>query len=94
MWACDFSGCTYFMGAGILFKSRNFNPVSYTKKVLKKFEYYDDVYRIIRLKMEGNLSTVIHFPLLMRMYINMKKEEQRFGFEINFEKMNRLIKAL
>jgi flavin-dependent dehydrogenase len=77
-----------------LFKSRNFNPISYTKKVLKKFEYYDDVYRIIRLKMEGNLSTVRHFPLLMRMYRNMKKEEQRFGFEINFEKMNRLIKAL
>jgi flavin-dependent dehydrogenase len=77
-----------------LFKSQNFDAVSYTKEVLKKFDYYDDVYRIIRLKMNGNLSSVRHFPLLMKMYRNMKKEEKRFGFEINFEKMNRLIKAL
>jgi hypothetical protein len=28
------------------------------------------------------------------MYRNMKKEEQRFGFEISFDKMNRLLNAL
>jgi hypothetical protein len=32
--------------------------------------------------------------LLMNMYRNMKKEEKRFGFEIDFRKMKRLINAL
>jgi flavin-dependent dehydrogenase len=66
----------------------------YRKKVLQKFEYYDDVYRIVRLKMDGRLSTIKHISLLMNMYRNMKKEEQRFGFEVSFRKMTRLVNAL
>jgi flavin-dependent dehydrogenase len=70
------------------------NKEEYRKRVLKKFHYYYDVYRIIRLKMDGKLSTVKHFNLLYSMYKNMKKEEKRFGFEISFEKMRRLVNAL
>jgi hypothetical protein len=44
--------------------------------------------------MDGTLSTIRHVNLLMSMYRNMKKEEQRFGFEISFDKMNRLLNAL
>ncbi len=66
----------------------------YTDRVLKKFQYYYDVYRIVRLKMAGKLSTIKHFSLLLSMYKNMKKEEKRFGFEISFEKMRRLVNAL
>jgi hypothetical protein len=32
--------------------------------------------------------------LLLSMYRNMKREEMRFGFGIDFEQMNRLLKAL
>jgi flavin-dependent dehydrogenase len=71
-----------------------FDYRSYTKKILKKFGYYHDVYRIVRLKMNGTLSTVKHFKLLMTMYTSMKREEQRFGFEISFDKMTRLLRAL
>jgi flavin-dependent dehydrogenase len=71
-----------------------FNKEEYRKKVLKKFQYYYDVYKIIRLKMDGELSTVKHFKLLFSMYNNMKKEEKRFGFEISFDKMRRLVNAL
>ena len=79
----------------VLEKDTNkFDYDSYTKKILKKFEYYHDVYRIVRLKMSGSLSTIKHLKLLMKMYTNMKREEQRFGFEISFEKMTRLIRAL
>jgi flavin-dependent dehydrogenase len=66
----------------------------YRKKVLRKFSYYDDVYRIVRLKMDNKLNMVRHLNLIMSMYINMKKEEKRFGFEINFSKMKRLVSAL
>lgn len=71
-----------------------FDFKQYRKKVLHRFEYYDNVYRIVRLKMNGTLSTIRHVNLLMSMYRNMKKEEQRFGFEISFDKMNRLLNAL
>ena len=71
-----------------------FDFKQYRKRVLQKFEYYDDVYRIIRLKMDGRLSTIKHIHLLMNMYRNMKKEEQRFGFEVSFHKMTRLVNAL
>jgi hypothetical protein len=66
----------------------------YRKKVLHTFGYYDDVYKIVRLKMDGKLSTVRHINLMMSMYRNMKKEEKRFGFEVSLEKMKRLVNAL
>lgn len=71
-----------------------FNKDQYKEMILKKFQYYYDVYRIVRLKMDGKLSTVKHFNLLLSMYKNMKREEKRFGFEISFEKMRRLVNAL
>lgn len=74
--------------------SWKFDFEKYTKKVLKKFAYYDDVYRIIRLKMKNELNMVKHMRLLLSMYRNMKREESRFGFEVNLDKMTRLVKAL
>jgi flavin-dependent dehydrogenase len=74
--------------------STKFDSKSYERQVLKRFAYYDDVFRIVRLKMDGKLNSVRHFPLLMSMYRNMKKEEMRFGFEIDFRKMQRLVNAL
>jgi hypothetical protein len=71
-----------------------FDKELYRKNVLEKFSYYYDVYKIIRLKMDGKLNTVRHFNLLLSMYKNMKKEEKRFGFEISFDKMRRLVNAL
>jgi flavin-dependent dehydrogenase len=78
----------------VLDEGPEFDFSSYANKVLKKFGYYDDVYKIVRLKMSGNLNTVKHLKLLMRMYTNMKREEQRFGFEVSLDKMTRLIRAL
>jgi flavin-dependent dehydrogenase len=78
----------------VLGEGSEFDFNSYANKVLKKFGYYNDVYKIVRLKMSGNLNTVKHLKLLMRMYTNMKREEQRFGFEVSFDKMTRLIRAL
>ncbi|MDQ2684767.1 MAG: NAD(P)/FAD-dependent oxidoreductase [Thermoproteota archaeon] len=74
--------------------SKKFDEKEYREKILKKFQYYYDVYKIVRLKMDGKLSTIKHFNLLLSMYKNMKKDEKRFGFEINFEKMRRLVNAL
>ena len=72
----------------------HFDLKEYRERVLQRFKYYDDVYRIVRLKMEGKLSTVRHARLMMSMYYNMKSEEDRFGFEVSLDKMNRLVNAL
>jgi len=74
--------------------SKKFDFKKYRRKVLNTFAYYDDVYKIVRLKMDGKLRTVRHFNLMISMYRNMKKEEKRFGFEISLEKMTRLVNAL
>ena len=71
-----------------------FDFKQYRKKVLDTFDYYDDVYKIVRLKMDSKLRTVRHIHLMMSMYRNMKKDEKRFGFEISLEKMTRLVNAL
>lgn len=86
--------CEIFLEVLSNSKREEFDFREYTKRILKRFDYYDDVYRIVRLKMSGNLSTLKHIRLLLSMYRNMKREEKRFGFEIDFEKMNRLVKAL
>src|ERR687892_431000 len=71
-----------------------FDVKKYRRNVLDTFGYYDDVYKIVRLKMDGKLRIVRHINLMMSMYRNMKKEEKRFGFEISLEKMTRLVGAL
>ncbi len=74
--------------------SKKFDFNKYRRNVLNTFAYYDDVYKIVRLKMDGKLRTVRHFNLMISMYRNMKREEKRFGFEISLEKMTRLVNAL
>ena len=100
-------GCVFpMLGEGIIpsliccdiflesLESHKFNFKEYRKRILSYFKYYDDVYRIVRLKMDGKLSTIKHARLLMSMYRHMKKEESRFGFEVSLDKMNRLVNAL
>ena len=82
--------CDFFLDS----LGSEFDAKKYRRKVLGYFSYYDDVYRIVRLKMAGKLSTLRHVKLLMSMYRHMKKEEKRFGFEVSLEKMNRLVNAL
>jgi flavin-dependent dehydrogenase len=85
--------CNIFLD--VLDRSKGkFDFKQYRKKVLDTYDYYDDVYKIVRLKMDGKLRTVRHIHLMMSMYRNMKKEEKRFGFEISLEKMTRLVNAL
>jgi flavin-dependent dehydrogenase len=84
--------CDFFLGS--LDDDDKLDLKRYRKKVLDYFNYYDDVYRIVRLKMDGKLSTIRHANLLMSMYRHMKKEESRFGFEVSLDKMNRLVNAL
>ena len=85
--------CDLFLD--VLDKSKGkFDFKQYRRRVLDRFDYYDDVYRIVRLKMDGKLSMVRHISLMMSMYRNMKKEEERFGFEVSLDKMTRLVNAL
>ena len=77
-----------------LFKNNEYNHKEYRKRLFKKLGYYDDVYQVIKLKMQGKLSTIRHFKLLYSLYKHMKKEEKRFGFEINMEKLVNLLNAL
>jgi flavin-dependent dehydrogenase len=86
--------CDIFLDVLERSDKKKFDFDRYRRQVLDRFHYYEHVYRIVRLKMEGRLSTIRHVNLMMSMYRNMKKEEKRFGFEISLEKMTRLVNAL
>lgn len=66
----------------------------YRKKVLQKFDYYYDVYRVMMLKRQDKLSTFRHIGLLINMYRNMKREELRLGIEVNFGKWKKYLEAI
>ena len=75
--AKDCPKCLEKVDALIANKDSKFDAKLYEKKILKKFGYYDDVYRIVRMKMDGKLNSIKHLKLLMSMYRNMKREEKR-----------------
>ncbi len=66
----------------------------YRRNILKRFKYYDDVYKLIRLMIEGKFSKFRHWNIIYSMYKNMKKEEKRFGFEISINKLKNMLNAL
>lgn len=55
---------------------------AYRKAVLKKFEYFNSVYDIINLKLAGKFSMVKQLPMMLKVYREMKKMEDRFGMEV------------
>ncbi len=66
----------------------------YRANVLKYFRYYDDVYKLIKLLIEERFHNLRHWRILYNIYKNMKREESRFGFEIDKWKLGRMINAL
>lgn len=66
----------------------------YRDNVLKRFKYYDDVYKLVRLMIDGKFSKIRHWNIIYNMYKNMKREEKRFGFEVSINKLKKMLNAL
>ncbi len=66
----------------------------YRSNVIKRFKYYDDVYRVVRLLISKEFNKIKHMNLLYSMYRNMKREEARFGFEISLNKLSKMLRSL
>ena len=73
---------------------KKFDFDTYAHTVLRKFDYYYDVFKVMMLKRQNKLSTFRHFGLLLNMYRNMKREELRLGIEINFNKWKKYLEAI
>ncbi len=71
-----------------------FSEESYRDELHRKLGYYDDVYKVLRLKMEGKFSMLRHSRLLYRIYRRMKEEEDRYGFEVSMDKFVKLLNAI
>jgi len=67
------------------------NMENYRKLVLKKFEYFNYVYDIIKLKFAGKFSMVRHLPLMLKTYNSMKKMEDRFGLEVRMNDFRQIV---
>ena len=56
--------CDIFME--VLDRNSKFDSELYEKRILKKFGYYDDVYRIVRLKMDGKMQFYKAFEIALK----------------------------
>lgn len=71
---------------------QNLNDLpAYREAVLNKFEYFNYVYDIIKLKFDKKFSMVKHLPLMLRTYNAMKKQEDRFGLEVHMSDFKEII---
>ncbi|HZW55018.1 MAG TPA: NAD(P)/FAD-dependent oxidoreductase [Nitrososphaerales archaeon] len=66
---------------------------AYRKAVLKKFEYFNYVYDLIKLKFAGKFNMVRHLPLMLKTYREMKKMEDRFGLEVRMNDFKEIVVA-
>ncbi|MHB1909157.1 MAG: NAD(P)/FAD-dependent oxidoreductase [Nitrososphaerales archaeon] len=64
---------------------------AYRDQVLKKFEYFNYVYDLIKLKFAGKFSMVKHLPLMLKTYGAMKKMEDRFGLEVRMSDFKEIV---
>lgn len=71
-----------------------FSESLYRERLHKRLGYYDDVYKVLRLKMDAKFSMLKHSRLLYRIYRHMKKEEDRYGFEVSIDKFVNLLNAI
>ena len=67
------------------------NLPAYREAVLKKFEYFNAVYDIINLKLQGKFNMVKQLPMMLKVYRKMKKMEDRFGMEIRMNDFREIL---
>jgi flavin-dependent dehydrogenase len=77
--------------ADLLINNLN-NLERYRYLVHEKFSIYYDVFRFVRSKINNEFSLVRYLPLLLKIYLYMKKHEDRFGMEINISKLFNIAK--
>ncbi len=69
----------------------NINDLThYRYLVHKRFQIYYDTFRFVKSKIYDEFSLIKYLPLLLRVYLYMKKNEERFGMKIN---LNDLLKV-
>lgn len=63
----------------------------YSERILKEFSIFYDIYRLVRLKIDGKFNLVRHSALLLRTYTYMKDREERFGMTIRGKDLYKII---
>jgi flavin-dependent dehydrogenase len=66
---------------------------AYSEEVLKHFDIYAKVFRIVKAKLDGNFSLVRQFPELFAMYRHMKSNERRYGLETRLVDMFNVVRG-
>jgi hypothetical protein len=69
-----------------------YNLNNYYSEVLTKFRIYTIVYNFIKMKISNNFSVFKNFFDLLRIYSHMKRQENRYGMEIDILNMLKLTK--
>ncbi|MDQ3873884.1 MAG: NAD(P)/FAD-dependent oxidoreductase [Thermoproteota archaeon] len=60
---------------------------AYRESVLEKFKIYSLVFKFIQLKINGNFSIIKHGADMLKLYLHMKSEEERYGMKVRMADM-------
>jgi len=66
---------------------------AYSEEVLKHYDIYAKVFRILRAKLDGNFSYVSQFSNLFAMYRHMRSNERRYGLETRLADMMKVMRG-
>jgi len=80
------------MCADIFVKNLGDNE-SYEKEVDEYFKIYGKVFKFIRTKLHNKFNLLRMMPDLLSIFRYMKKNEERFGMEINMRDLMKVAKA-
>jgi len=75
-----------------IFINNIYNLTNYYKEVLNHFKIYSLVYNFIKMKISNNFNIFKNFVDLIKIYNHMKKNENRYGMEIDIMNMFKLTK--
>lgn len=65
---------------------------AYRDAVISKFRVYSLFYKFVQLKMQGRFSVVRHAADMLRIYLHMKRNEDRYGMAVSMADMLKVLK--
>lgn len=66
---------------------------AYSEQVLKHYDIYAKIFRVVKNKIDGSFSMLKQSPDLIAMYRHMRSNERRYGLETRLTDMIKVIKA-
>jgi flavin-dependent dehydrogenase len=70
-----------------LFVNNMYDQTAYRDAVMKKFKIYSLIFKFVQLKIQGKFNMIQHAGDMLKIYLHMKGEEDRYGMSVKMSDM-------